>query len=203
MRKLSSLNAVQAAFDHGCPWKDFGPCLRRIRRLGFPKLWEEPTAGILDSQSVKTALEAESRGYDAGKKVKGRERHVLVDILGMVLVAWITTADMQDRDAAAMLPLAAERFPTLQKVWADAGYEGLRVQAFAQQSGIEVEIVKRSDQVPGDDPTDAGPTCLSALPQHPLSEGSRQCGGLLWPRPRLGNSAHSPVACPRRGGGLL
>jgi putative transposase len=110
----------------------------------------QPTAGILDSQSVKTALEAESRGYDAGKKVKGRKRHLLVDVLGLVLVAWITTADVQDRDAAAaVLPMAAEQFPTLQKVWADGAYEGPRVADIAQQTGIDVEIVKRTDTTPG------------------------------------------------------
>jgi putative transposase len=76
----------------------------------------QPTAAILDSQSVKTDVEARSRSYDAGKKVKGRKRHLLVDVLGLVLLAWITTADVQDRDAAAaVLPLAAEPFPTLQK----------------------------------------------------------------------------------------
>jgi putative transposase len=110
----------------------------------------QPTAGILDSQSVKSDVEAETRGYDANKKVKGRKRHLLVDTLGLVLVAWITTADVQDRDAAAaVLPLASEQFPSLQKVWADAAYEGPRVQLIAQQAGVEVEIVKRSDSTPG------------------------------------------------------
>jgi putative transposase len=85
-----------------------------------------------------------------GKKIKGRKRHLLVDVLGLVLVAWITTADVQDLDAAAaVLPIAAEQFPELQKVWADGAYEGPRVAGIAQQTGIEVEIVKRSDTTPG------------------------------------------------------
>ncbi len=110
----------------------------------------QPSAGILDSQSVKTDVQADTRGYDANKKVKGRKRHLLVDTLGLVLVTWITTADVQDRDAtAAVLPLAAEQFPTLQKVWADAAYEGPRVERIAQQAGVEVAIVKRSDNTPG------------------------------------------------------
>ena len=110
----------------------------------------QPSAGILDSQSVKTDVEAETRGYDANKKVKGRKRHLLVDTLGLVLVAWISSADVQDRDAtAAVLPLAAEQFPTLQKVWADAAYEGPRVERIAQQAGVELEVVKRSDKLPG------------------------------------------------------
>ncbi|SEU39374.1 putative transposase [Stigmatella erecta] len=110
----------------------------------------QPTAGILDSQSVKSDVQALTRGYDANKKVKGRKRHLLVDTLGLLLVAWISTADVQDRDATgAVLPLAAEQFPTLQKVWADSAYEGPRVERIAQQAGVQVEIVKRTDPNPG------------------------------------------------------
>ncbi len=110
----------------------------------------EPTAGVLDSQSVKSDVQAESRGYDANKKIKGRKRHLLVDMLGLVLVAFVSTADVQDRDAAAaVLPLAAEQFPTLVKAWADAAYEGPRVERLVQQTGVQVEIVKRSDNTPG------------------------------------------------------
>jgi putative transposase len=98
----------------------------------------QPTAGVLDSQSVKSDVQAESRGYDANKKVKGRKRHLLVDMLGLVLVAWVTSADVQDRDAAAAV-----------KVWGDAAYEGPRVERIAQQTGVQVEIVKRSDTTPG------------------------------------------------------
>lgn len=108
---------------------------------------QQPTAGILDSQSVKTDVEAETRGYDANKKLKGRKRHLLVDTLGLVLVAWMSTADVQDRDAtAALFPLAAEQFPSLQTVWADAAYQGPRVELFAQQSGLQLQVVKRSEQ---------------------------------------------------------
>jgi putative transposase len=86
---------------------------------------QQLTAGILDSHSVKTDVEGETRGYDANKKLKGRKRHLLVDTLGLVLVAWMSTADVQDQDAtAADFPLAAEQFPTLQTVWADAATRG-------------------------------------------------------------------------------
>lgn len=113
------------------------------RKLGRE---EAPSAAILDSQSVKTAEEAKERGFDAGKEVKGRKRHLPVDTLGLILVICISTANIQDRDAAVrMLPYASAAFPTLVKIWADAGYQGPRVQNAAASAKLQVEIVKRSD----------------------------------------------------------
>ena len=110
----------------------------------------QPTASVLDSQSVKTTEEAEPKGYDGGKKIKGRKRHLLVDTMGLLLVAWMTTADVHDGSAAhALLPLAAQQHPTLKKTWADSAYEGPRVAAVARESGLEVEVVKRSDEKKG------------------------------------------------------
>jgi putative transposase len=110
----------------------------------------EPTAAVLDSQSVKSAEEANERGYDAGKKVKGRKRHLLVDTLGLILVICISTADIQDRDAAVqILPHAATEFPTLELIWADGGYQGPRVANAAKAAGVSVEVVKRSDKQKG------------------------------------------------------
>jgi len=145
----------QSVYSYFRQWKKDGT-LKRLHDVLRGKVRQkagrgpQPTAGVLDSQSVKSDVQADSRGYDANKKIKGRKRHVLVDMLGLVLVAWVTTADVQDRDAAAaVLPLAAEQFPTLQKVWADAAYEGPRVERIAQQTGVQVEVVKRSDTTPG------------------------------------------------------
>lgn len=130
-------------------WKKLNDELRRELRTREGHE-EEPTAGILDSQSVKTMQEAETKGYDAGKKIKGRKRHLLVDVLGLLLVSWISTADVQDRDGARkVLPVAAQQYPTLKKTWADGGYSGERVQAVATKTGINVEVVKRSDQAKG------------------------------------------------------
>lgn len=85
----------------------------------------EPSAAVLDSQSVKTAGPGEEIGYDAGKKVKGRKRHLLVDLPGLLLMVAVTSAAVQDREGArlALAPLATG-FPRLRTVFADSAYNG-------------------------------------------------------------------------------
>lgn len=85
----------------------------------------EPSAAVLDSQAVKTALPGQNAGYEAGKKIKGRKRHLVVDLLGLVLVVVVTAACVQDRDGAylALAPLAT-RFRPLRTVFADQAYAG-------------------------------------------------------------------------------
>jgi putative transposase len=118
-----------------------------------------PTAAVIDSQSLKSAEkggassrgEEDAVGYDAGKKVKGRKLHALVDVLGLPLRVIVHSAGIQDRDGAALvLDRIRRRFPWLQLVWADGGYNAHQVQeAAAKSPTLRVEIVKRNDDVKG------------------------------------------------------
>jgi transposase len=110
----------------------------------------EPTAAILDSQSVKGSVQAEGSGYDAGKKVKGRKRHILVDVLGLILAIVVTPASVQDRDGAVpVLERAALEHSQLQKVWVDGAYTGGVMDRLGERTNIDIEMVKRTDDMSG------------------------------------------------------
>jgi transposase len=111
-----------------------------------------PTAAIIDSQSVKSAekggVSIDPHGYDAGKKIKGKKRHVLVDTQGLLLHAIVSTAQMQDRDGGILLMATLfGLYPFLRTLYADGGYQGPQFRQAMQQicEQINVEIVKRSD----------------------------------------------------------
>jgi transposase len=110
-----------------------------------------PSAGVIDSQSVKTTESGGPRGYDAGKKINGRKRHIITDTVGHLVAAKVHAADIQDRDGAPSL-LASIRylFPWLRHVFADGGYAGEKLAtALAGHRQWQIEIVKRSDRSAG------------------------------------------------------
>jgi transposase len=172
------LDAIFYLADNGCKWRalpvDFPP---RSTVFGFFSRWREhsvwdqvhdvlrdrvraregrrsePTAAIIDSQSVRAAetVGAESRGWDNGKKVGGRKRHVAVDVLGLLLLVHVTGANVQDRDAAFFL---LQRMRLLHRkitlVWADGGYDyGKLIDGARKILKVTVQIVRRTDDMTG------------------------------------------------------
>jgi len=113
----------------------------------------QPSAGIVDSQSVKTTDRGGVHGYDAGKKINGRKRHVLVDTLGLVWLVVVTAASTQDRDGArTLLAVLATRMRRLRLIWADGGYAGALVgwvASLRKWGKVRLELVARNPQGKG------------------------------------------------------
>jgi len=104
------------------------------------------SAGCVDAQSVKGAdtVGAAVRGFDAGKKVNGRKRHIVVDTMGLLLLVVITSAGVQDRDGArTLLEKVKMAMPSLSLLWADGGYAGKLVEWAERVAHITVEIVRK------------------------------------------------------------
>jgi transposase len=169
-------NAIQYIATTGCQWALLPKCFPpfttvqyyfyRLRDSGALDLLnealvcaarrlsgrpEEPTAAIIDSQSVKTTEAGGPRGFDAGKKIKGRKRHIVTDTQGHMLTGVVHEANIQDRDGApGVISLACASFPSIAHVFADGGYAGEKlVEALADVGGPAVEIVKRPDYAKG------------------------------------------------------
>lgn len=138
-------------------WRDAGLVdelhdrLREAVRLAEGRE-EEPSAAVVDSQSVKADATVPhiSRGFEAGKKVNGRKRHLLTDTLGLLLAVLVMPASTTDRGAArTLLPAAKNHFRRLVRVWADGGYTGHLTNWTTQNLGVVLDIVRRSDDVQG------------------------------------------------------
>src|ERR1039457_5010390 len=109
-----------------------------------------PTAAILDSQSVKVSNHGGMRGFDAGKKIMGRKRHLLVDTLGLILAVVVHPADIQDRDGARLVLQKLEgAFGWLRLIWVDGGYAGAALaqwrKALLPRRGMRLVVVKRTE----------------------------------------------------------
>ena len=165
------LNALRYLVRSGCGWRmlpiHFGPWqtvywwFRRLtRRLLFAVLHDVtlmldrqaqgrepyPSAGILDSQSVKAPQGAQHRGYDAGKKVNGRKRHIAVDTDGRLLMIKLTPADVADSTGAiAVLEALKDRWPGLKHLFGDGAYDRVALLDKAGMLDFVVEVVKRHE----------------------------------------------------------
>lgn len=168
------MNAILYILVTGCQWralpKDFPPrstvqgyfyrwrddgtwhwinnaLVKRIRQTVGRK--PVPSAGIIDSQSVKTTESGGPRGFDAAKRIKGRKRHIVTDTEGWLLTLLVHTADIQDNHGAVpVLRSLGRRFPTLRHIFADRVYRGQKLlDALADLGNWTIEIVTRKQTV--------------------------------------------------------
>lgn len=145
----------QSVYHYFRQWRDKAIWLRihnKLRALLRQKMakHKHPTAGCLDSQTVKTSEWSNSRGFDAGKLIKGRKRHILVDTLGLLLCVIVTTACVQDRDGARLLLTKLEGFcKKLRLIWVDGSYRGELITWVSERFKFRLEPVLRSDKQKG------------------------------------------------------
>ena len=132
-------------------WAAINDALRTLVRKAQGKR-SQPTAAVLDSQSVKSAGHGGPVGYDAAKRIKGRKRHVLVDTLGLLLGVAVTSASSTERAGAqVVLGRVLTWFTWLRLLWVDGGYTGATFANWVKElrPKLAVEVVKRSDPTAG------------------------------------------------------
>lgn len=111
---------------------------------------DQPSAAIIDSQSIKSAGPGEERGFDNGKRIKGRKRFLVVDTLGLVLSVFVMTASVSEpAGGVEILDDINKRFPTIRKVWADSAYSGQLVDYVRQWCHFVLEIVRSAPDQKG------------------------------------------------------
>ena len=145
----------QTVYYYFAKWKNDGTwyriheTLRAQERIRQGKK-KHPTAGAADSQSVKTTSVPSSRGFDGGKKINGRKRHILVDTLGLLIAVVVTTACVQDRDGLKkLLRTFGIHRKKLRKIWVDGGYRGQIIEWVKVRFRYCLEVVLRSDDMKG------------------------------------------------------
>ena len=131
-------------------WEKINDALRRKIRKRVGKN-PQASAAIIDSQSVKTtSVAGKDRGYDGGKKIKGRKRHIMVDTLGLLMMVVVHSAGIKDNEGCLLvLDKIKGVFSRLKVIWADGGYRGLLIEIAKYYFGRKIDVILRSDEGKG------------------------------------------------------
>ncbi len=145
----------QSVYYHFAKWRDMSLWrkLNKHLRRRLPKQLgrdEEPSAGVVDSQSIKGSVH-QGNGYDGGKKVNGRKRHLLVDTLGLLLEVVVSAANVSDQQGMrALLRHARHELPRLHHLWVDQSYRGAAfINAMLLAFGVVLEVVSTKERQKG------------------------------------------------------